>query len=417
MAERVQDLVIGAGVVGVSCAHALADIGRSVVVVDKGDICGACSEGNAGYVSPSHSMPIPIPGLVGQSLKWMLKGDSPLYIKPTLRPSMIAWMWRFFRNCNHAAAMRGRDALAALHKEVVPATQSIVDRYQLDCEMSQRGTLYAFISEKKFAGGREEAQLLNEVGIETETIDRDEVLRRQPTVTEDVCGGIVYTKDGDVIPDRFVKELAKHLPAMGVKFVTDSAVEGFDRGGGNGRVTRVKTTNDEFEPENIILAAGAWSTRLARLLGVHISLEPGKGYNITYPAQGGTPTMPTLMADVKLGCTPWQNTFRIAGTMELAGLQLKINQVRVDALVRGAKRFLPQFEAKDQISVWTGMRPVCSDALPIIGKTSAAANVYFATGHAMLGLTQGVVTGKLIAELICGQTPSVPLEPFSPDRF
>jgi len=418
--QRVQDLVIGGGVIGVACAHALADAGRSVVILEKGDICSGCSQGNAGLISASHTMPIPVPGLVKQSLKWMLKGDSPLYIKPTLRPSMLAWMWRFFRSCNHDAALRGRDALAALHQQVVTTTQAIVERYGLDCELSQRGLLNAFISEQKFAAGREEAELLNEVGIETQTLDRDEVHRREPVLDPAVCGGIFYPADADVIPDRFVMELAKHLPGMGVKFVTDTTVEGFERGGSGGsagKVTRVKTSGDDFEPENVILAAGAWSTRLARILGVHICLEPAKGYNITFPAQAGLPSVPTLMADVKIGSTPWKNTVRLAGTMELAGLQRKINPVRVEALVRGAQRFLPHFEAKDRISVWTGMRPLSSDALPIIGKTRAAANLYFATGHAMLGLTQAVVTGKLIAELVTGQTPSVPLEPFSPDRF
>jgi len=99
MVEHVEDLVIGGGVVGLNCAHALADAGRSVLVVEKYQICSGCSHGNMGWIAPCHSFPIPGPGLVAQTLKWMLRGDSPLYIKPTLRPAMLGWLWRFFRNC------------------------------------------------------------------------------------------------------------------------------------------------------------------------------------------------------------------------------------------------------------------------------------------------------------------------------
>jgi len=166
-----------------------------------------------------------------------------------------------------------------------------------------------------------------------------------------------------------------------------------------------------------VLAAGAWSTRLARQLGVAIAMQPGKGYSLTYAAQDGTPSIPLYLGDVKVGVSPWQETFRLGGTMELAGLQLRINRQRVEAVVSGAKLFLPSFRADNLQKVWTGMRPVCSDTLPVIGPSSAAPNVFFATGNAMLGVTQSVVTGRIVAQLIQGETPSVPVAPFSPDRF
>jgi D-amino-acid dehydrogenase len=416
MTQRVQDLVIGGGVVGVNCAHALADAGRSVVIIEKGEICSGCSHGNAGWIAPCHSLPIPGPGLVRQTLKWMLRGDSPLYIKPTLRPAMLAWLWRFFRQCNPEAARRGLVALAALHREVTQSVAEIVERHGLDCEFSHRGNLYVFRNEKTLEKAGEELALMREHGIEGTTLSRDEVLEREPAIDPAIRGGIFYAIDADVVPHRFVAEVAERLPGMGVRIETGTAVEGFVRANGAG-VRAVKTTAGEFEPENIVLASGSWSTGLARKLGIKIPLQPGKGYSITYRAQAGTPRLPLYLADAKIGATPWKDTFRLAGTMELAGLQLKINQRRVDAIVRGAKQHLPGFKAENVLEVWAGMRPVCSDALPIIGAPAAVPNVYFATGHAMLGLTQSVVTGKLIAQLITGQVPSVPLEPFSPDRF
>ena len=180
MAERVQDLVIGGGIIGVNCAHALAEAGRSVVLIEKGDICSGCSHGNSGWIAPCHSLPIPGPGLVMQALKWMLRGDSPLYIKPTLRPTMLAWLWRFFRQCNQDAARRGLVALAALHREVTQATKVIVHRYDLDCEFQHRGNLCVFRSEENLAKAEQERVLMADYGIEGMLLDRDEVLRREP---------------------------------------------------------------------------------------------------------------------------------------------------------------------------------------------------------------------------------------------
>ena len=416
MAERVQDLVIGGGVIGVNCAHALADAGRSVVLVEKGDICGGCSHGNAGWIAPCHSLPIPAPGLVSQTLKWMLRGDSPLYIKPTLHPVMLAWLWRFFRKCNRNAAMEGLVALSALHREVVPATRDLIARYGLDCQFQHRGNLYVFRDEKNLEKAEQERTLMAPYGITSSRLTREEVLHREPVLAPSICGGIFYDVDADFVPDQFVKALAGHLPGMGVRLLAGVTVDGLMQSG-DGNVAIVKTSSGEFRPETVILAAGVWSTAMARRLGIRIPLQAGKGYSITYASQPGMPSVPLNLGDVKVGVTPWANTFRLAGTMELAGLQLAINQKRVDAIKRGVMQYLPGFRDVDAMETWTGMRPLCSDSLPIIGPSRSAPNVIFATGHAMLGMTQSVITGRLVTELVMGQPPSVPLEAFSPDRF
>ena len=144
MTERIQDLVIGAGAIGVNCAYALASEGRDVVLVDQESICSGCSHGNAGWVTPCHSLPLPGPGLVKRSLRWMRRGDSPLYIKPTLSPSRLAWLWRFYRHCNAADQQRGLRAMAELNRHVIPMTRELVEQCGLDCRFQQRGLLYVF---------------------------------------------------------------------------------------------------------------------------------------------------------------------------------------------------------------------------------------------------------------------------------
>jgi len=416
MAQPVQDLVIGGGVIGVNCAHALADAGRDVVLLERDSICSGASHGNAGWIAPCHSLPIPAPGLVWQTLKWMLRGDSPLYIKPTLQPATWAWLYRFFRQCNHKASLRGLALLAALNREVVPATRELVERYGLDCQFRHRGNLYVFREKKNLRKAETELALMETEGITGRRLGRDEVLATEPALTPDVCGGIFYDVDADFVPDRFVKALSQRLPAMGVRVITGVTVRGMIQSG-NGHVATVDTTRGSFKAEQIILAAGAWSTAMARDLGVPIPMQAGKGYSITYKAQPGLPTRPLYLDDVKVGFTPWNESFRLAGTMEIAGMQRKINRQRVNAIKRGATQFIPGYRDEGVRETWVGMRPLCSDALPIIGPSRAAPNVIFATGHAMLGMTQGVMTGRLVAELLTGQPTSVPLEPFSPDRF
>ena len=412
--ERVQDLVIGGGAVGVNCAEALASAGRDVVLVERGAICSGCSHGNAGWVTPCHSVPLPGPGLVKQTLKWMLQGDSPLYIKPTLRLSLLAWLWRFYRHCNRAAQLRGLSAMAELNRHVVPMTSELIERYGLDCQFQQRGVLYVFRTQAGFEKGAQECEFLNEQGIPGEVLSRDDVHAREPILSDEVCGGVFYPDEADYVPDQFVKQLAAHLPELGVRILTETEVQSFVVSGR--AITVVVTSAGTFEPETVVLAAGAWSLPMARQLELRLNMEPGKGYSVTLSRQPGVPQVPLNLSEAKVGVTPWRDTLRLAGTMELAGLQLRINQRRVDAIVRAAKSYLPQFHADEVREVWTGMRPLSSDGLPIIGRSSKLTNLILATGHGMLGLTQSVVTGRLVADLATARPPLVPLEAFSPER-
>jgi D-amino-acid dehydrogenase len=305
-------------------------------------------------------------------------------------------------------------ALAELNRQVVPLTRELVERYGLDCQYEQRGITYVFRTEAGFEKGIRECELLHEHGIPGEILQREAVHTREPVLSDDVCGGVFYPGEADCVPDQFVKQLAARLPQLGVRILTDTEVERFEVSGRE--ITAVATSAGTIQPENVILAAGSWTLVQARKLGLQLPMEPGKGYSVTLRRQPGIPKQPLNLSEAKVGVTPWQDTIRFAGTMELAGLQLKINQRRVDAIIREAKRFLPQFQAEDVLETWTGMRPMCSDGLPIIGRTSKLKNLFLATGHGMLGLTQAVVTGRLVADLVTSQRPLVPVEPFSPDR-
>lgn len=415
MSERLQDVVIGGGAIGVSCAEALATAGRDVVLLEQHALASGCSHGNAGWVTPCHSLPIPGPGLVGQSLKWMLRSDSPLYIKPSLRPSLLGWLWRFYRHCNEKRQRQGLAAVSALNRHVVSLTGELVDRYSLDCEFQSRGLHYAFLSESGFEKGRRECRLLNEHDVPGEVLSGEELLAREPALTPGVVGGVYYPAEADFVPDRFVKQLAAQLPGLGVDVRTGCRVTGWHIAGGG--IERIETNNGPLVPETVILAAGAWSGRLARQLGIRLPLEPAKGYSITLDSQPGLPARPLNVSESKFGVTPWKDGVRLAGTLELAGLQREINQSRVEAIVRSARHALPGFSATGVQEVWTGLRPLAADGLPIIGISARCSNLVFATAHGMLGLTQAAVTGRLVRDIVTKQPPALDLVPFSPDRF
>ncbi|MAV36761.1 MAG: FAD-dependent oxidoreductase [Planctomycetaceae bacterium] len=414
MKQRIQDLVIGGGVVGINCALALSDAGRQVTLVERRTICSGCSHGNGGWVTPCHSLPIPGAGLVRQTIKWMLQGDSPLYIKPTLRPALWTWLWRFYRNCNERAQLRGLEAMAELNQHVIPFTRELVHRHRLDCQFEQRGITYAFRTDLGLEKGIRECELLNDHGIPGEILDRASLLDREPELSDTMRGGVLYPGEADCVPDQFVKQLADRLPQLGVRLLSGTTVKDFTISGS--KITEVTTSSGQFEPENVVLASGAWSVAQGRKLGLRLPMEPAKGYSLTLQRQPGIPQNPINLAEAKVGVTPWRETVRLAGTMELAGLQLKINQRRVAAIVRAAKEYLPNFSADDILETWAGMRPLCSDGLPVIGRSQRLSNLLIATGHGMLGLTQSVVTARIIADLVLGRNPLMDVAPFSPDR-
>jgi D-amino-acid dehydrogenase len=415
MSERVEDLIIGGGAIGVCVAYNLARRGRRVVLLERDEICSGCSHGNAGWVTPCHATPIPGPGLVKQSLKWMLRSDSPFYIKPSLRPSLLSWLWKFSRHCNEAAMLKGLAGLAALHRHVVPETRELVESLSIDCEFQERGLYYVFDTEKGLEKGAEEMRLLNEAGIPGRLLDRDATLELEPVLKETIRGSVFYDSDADFVPDRYVKEIGARLPAAGVEVREQTSLDEFRLQGR--RIESVVTSSGRLQPDNVVLAAGSWSIPLARRIGIKLPIEPGKGYSVTMKRQSGSPSRPIACMEAKVGVTPWKDSIRLAGTMEIAGFGQEINQVRVDAIVRGAQRFLPDLELKDVEETWVGLRPVCCDGLPIIGRSGKVENLFLATGHGMLGLTQAAVTARLIGELVAGEQTFIPAEPYSPDRF
>jgi len=408
-------LIIGGGVIGVSAAIHLARSGLDVTLIDKKDIAAGSSWGNAGLISPNHSEPIPGPGVLSQGLKWLLDAESPFYIKPSLRPDLIRWLWRFRSYCNQDALDRAIPRLRDMQRASLALFREIISQEEIECDFRDEGGLLAFRTEEGLAAGLDHARHMTSFGLDVALLDAEAIHALEPTLHPEIKGGVFHKEDALLTPHKFVFGLADAARRLGVTILNGVEVQGFATS--NRRITAIATSQGDFHPDVVVLAAGAWSTALARQLRLSIPMQPAKGYSITIPRPEKSLRRYVIFAERNAVATPMGDELRFAGTLELSGLNTAINERRVAAIRRAAREYLVLPESLPVGHVWQGLRPVSPDGLPYIGRSKRVSNLVVATGHAMLGLSMGPITGKLVSELIQGQPASLPLEGFEVDRF
>ncbi len=404
-------LVVGGGVVGSACAYYLSRAGAQVTLIDKGRIGHGCSYGNAGMICPSHAFPLPMPGAITQALKWMLKRDSPLYIKPRLSLEMAWWLLRFLRYSNRRHMHRGSAALLSL------AQYSLGLFEELDADaiaFRKDGLLYACNSDEGMHHASAELELMQRSGLTGRVLDADETRKLNPALTGPLVGSVFYENEAHAEPLRVVQEFARLAEANGATVLPNTELFEFETDGD--RITAVHTTSGRMIGDQYVLALGSWSPPIAKQLGLRVPIQAGKGYAITVDALEPAVTVPTLLAEKKIGVTPRDGSVRLAGTMELAGLDESISPHRVHAIARGARAFMNLPDDYQTIEVWRGLRPCTPDGLPLIGRPAKWSNLHLAAGHAMLGLTLSTGTGKLIADMITGGEAEIDASRFDPNR-
>jgi D-amino-acid dehydrogenase len=408
-------LVIGGGVIGVSAAHYLALEGFSVSLLERGEIASGCSYGNAGLVVPSHSIPLAAPGVIGKALRWMADPESPFYVKPRLDPDLVRWLWRFRGACTARHLARSVPVLRDLGFASRALYRELAALDGLDFGYREAGVLAVFRTARAYEEAVREAEFLRRHGMSARCLDGAAARALEPALAAGIAGGVLFGDDAHLIPDAFVTGLAEVAAKRGVEIRRSTEVVGFRTAGRH--VVAVETTRGDLEADEIVLAGGAWSAALARPLGLRLPIQPAKGYSATFrrPAQG--PRIPLLLGEAKVGVNPMGGRLRLAGTLELAGLDLTIDRRRVAAVLRAGRDYLATLGDLDGLEIWRGLRPCTPDGLPIIGRPSRFDNLILATGHAMIGVSLGPVTGKLVAQLAAGQTPLLDLAPLSPDRF
>jgi len=408
-------LVIGGGVIGVCAAYALSTRQKRVVVIDAGSIGAGSSYGNAGLIVPSHSLPLAVPGVIGKGLRWMLDKESPFYIRPRADSALFSWLLKF-----RAAATeeRFRQSLPVLGN-LLRASRELYDDWTklpgMECAFEDKGLLYLYRTAKGLDEGRHEADLVAEVGLSPRFMDQAEVQQLIPRVRSGIAGGIRYSEDAHLDPQAFVLGMARQAEGNGAAFFDHTEAIGFKTAGRE--ITTVKTTKGDIYPDQVVLATGAWTPAVARELELKIPIQAAKGYSLTFRRPDWSPPMPLNLSEAKVAVTPMGSHLRLAGTLELAGMDLSINARRVDAIRRGAGTFLEGMDNLELLEIWRGLRPCTPDGLPILGTSSAWDNLIVAAGHAMIGMSLGPVTGEVVAQLASGEVPDFNLDPLAQERF
>jgi D-amino-acid dehydrogenase len=407
-----QVIVIGGGVIGLTSAYELARAGATVTIVDARATGRGASEVNAGWVCPAESGPVPAPGIVGQAARWMLRRDSPLYIRPSLEPAFISFLWRMARHCNTADYRAGMEALIRLSE----GTMARIDAYRadgIDFEMHADGLLVAFLDPARWRAHQAHLDIAERSGLEPVVLDGRAARAEEPALSERVQGAIFFPHERHLDPAPFVRALHERCLELGVEIVQDTEVQRVELEGS--RVVAVRGAERRFEGEAFLLAAGAWSGPLSRAFGAPLPIRPGKGYSLDLPAFGLR--RPTYLTEAKVAATPLTGRLRLAGTMEFGRLEERVDPVRVEAIARAPGAFFDDWPVAEERRLGAGLRPMSPDGLPIIGRLDGLDNAYVSSGHAMLGLTLAPVSAAAISELILRGRQQPALAPFAAGRF
>jgi D-amino-acid dehydrogenase len=435
--SRPDVVIIGGGAIGLCTAYFLLRRGASVTLLDPDTSDDGTSYGNAGLVVPSHFVPLAAPGIISQGLRWLLNPESPFYIKPRLSLDLIRWLWHFRSASTEAHVERTMGILRDMHIASQKLYETLADTWQSGFEYQRHGLLMLFLSEKGRQSCVHEADLAEALGVEARLLSTAGLRNVEPGVGFHARGGLYFPGDAHLSPAKFMHALVGECHKAGITIIPSSRAEGFEVG--SRRITGVRTATGIVRGDTFVLAGGAWSGEIARKLGLRLPLQPGKGYSITLPPLSQPVSVPMILTEARVAVTPFAEGVRFAGTMELAGLDRTINIRRVRAILKAVPKYLdldldlnldlnfnliPNLDAPRPpgathapAKVWVGLRPCAPDGLPYVGRFMQYPNLIAATGHAMIGISLAPVTGRLVAEIVGEEKPSVPTTLMSPDRY
>tara|TARA_B100000678_G_scaffold94791_2_gene79227 strand:- start:1222 stop:2463 length:1242 start_codon:yes stop_codon:yes gene_type:complete len=408
--------IIGGGITGLCSAYYLVKAGYEVTIVDKGNITKGASFINAGYVTPSHFVPLAEPGMINQGIKWMFNNSSPFYIKPRWDIDFFKWSWYFKKSSTKQKVAKAIPVLKELNEKSKELYEEMLESLDFEFHIERKGLLMVYKSAKNEEHETKLAEKGKDLGLDVRVLDKKALHDLEPQFSEDVIGGVHYECDAHSTPNLFMKNLKQWLENNGVRFVLEEAVTGLEVDGKT--IKAMHTSKNSIVADEFIMAAGSWTFPLAKKLGLNIPIQPGKGYSMSITRETNI-NLPAILTEAKVAVTPMKGFTRFAGTMELSGDNNIILPTRVEAIAKAASNYYSGFTLtpEEKQSATSGLRPVSPDGLPFIGKSSKFKNLNVAAGHAMMGWSLGPITGKLISEIVEGNHTSVLLEPFDLERF
>ena len=410
--------VIGAGMVGVCAASWLQRDGHSVFLVEPGNPGEGASFGNAGAFNGSSVTPVAMPGVIKNVPKWLMDPLGPLALRWSYLPTVLPYLIRFIRSSTPEKVHAQARALRPLVGPTVPLVHELARDAGAGHFVHQRGHLYVYRSDESLAKDGFAWALRRENGVVVDEFDADELRQLEPALSREYVRGLLVRENGHTSnPLGLVSALVEHFRRQGGEIVRARAL-GFRLDGG--RLTAIRTDAGDLQADAAVICAGAHSKPLAVTLGDKVPLETERGYHLMIRDPEVMPGIPTADADGKFVATPMELGLRLAGTVELAGLDAPPDWRRARILLDQGRRMLPglaKSHSEERISVWMGHRPSMPDSLPVLGPSHASPDVIYAFGHGHVGMTAAPMTGKIVADLLSGRAASIDIGPFAVGRF
>jgi D-amino-acid dehydrogenase len=416
MSDAKRALVIGGGAIGAACAYYLSRSGWQVTIADRGQFGKGCSHANCGLITPSHVLPLPVPGAISGAMKAMLQRNSPFSIKPGFNFALWGWLLRFARNCTTEKMLASGHAIKALLNSSRSLFDALMATEPFDCEWETHGMLLVFRTLHAMEHHAPTVELLRDAfHVEAIRHDGASLVALEPALKPGLAGAWHFPRDAQLRPDRLMASWRRILNARGVEIREGCDITGFT--GDAGRASAASSNQGDLPANAFVVATGAWTPGLNRALGCRIPIQPGKGYSVTMPRPAKCPVIPLLFEEHRVGVTPMQSGYRLGSTMEFAGYDATLNPRRLALLREGAEPYLHEPYTEPVEEEWFGWRPMTPDSVPVIDRSPRYDNVWLAAGHNMLGVSMSPATGKLIAELLDGRPPHVNVAPYAQSRF
>ena len=417
MSKRI--LIVGGGAIGLATAWYCQQAGLSVTVIERNSAQrDGCSYGNAGLITPSHFVPLAAPGMIRLGLRMMWNPESPFYIRPRLSWELLSWLWKFKQACTAKKVQQAAPVLLELSLAGRQCYEELDQSWQGCLNIERAGLLMLCQTPHMLAEEIAIAKQAHGLGLPATILDPQGAAKLEPNIDMKIAGAIHYPQDAHLSPNALMKQLQDRLSAGGCEFLWNTEVVDFKRRGDT--VHGVQTDQGVIAGDELVLCGGSWTASLAKRLGWHLPLQAGKGFSLTLPTPPQQPRTSAVLMEARVAVTPLGNALRFAGTMEMAGLDLSISQARLRGIIRSVQQVYPAFTAEDfsNVQPWAGLRPCTPDGLPYLGRTQRLKNVSLATGHAMMGISLALISGKVLADELMGEpNPLLESTLFSPDRY
>lgn len=411
-------VVIGAGIVGSSCAWELMKAGHDVTLMDPLLPGQSTSFGNAGCISATAVVPFSYPGVMRQVPGWLLRADGPLRIRWAGIHHVLPWLWKFWRS----GSMEQVEAIAEAQRKLMATVRSDYDRILSETGAewlrARNGHILLYDRREDYERDAWQFELRRRLGQESRPLSSAELAELEPALAE--CPGaehrLAFHDPGWehlLDPGEVVRSIAEAAFHAGARWRQERVVALSPSATGLSLRT---DAGDRLDADHVVIAAGVWSASLTTPLGLKVPLGAKRGYHTMVHEPSVEISRPITLASRMFLFTPMRLGLRLAGTAEFAAIDAPPDYRRAESLLRQAREYFPKLEG-ESYSEWMGQRPMMPDSKPVLGALPGHRNVWCAFGHGHYGLTQGPTTARIITDLIGGREPHVDLAPFAPDRF